>query len=179
MTLTPDQRFAKCFPITESYEGWHEFSLDQYDPGGATYSGMTQRAYDAFRRQIKMPLQSVRKASDVEIETCFRMDYWDQVSGDLLPGGVDLILYDCAINNGPHVAIKFLQEALHIQVDGLLGLETLGALQKCMDLAGLIDRIEANRMSFWHMCTTWWRFGRGWTRRGIGVANAAKTMIGE
>ena len=177
--LTSDQRFALCFPITEQYEGWHQFSNDPYDPGGATWCGMTQRAYDAYRRQIGEPLQSVRRASDVEIANCFRVNYWNAVRGDQLPGGIDLIIYDCAINNGPPRAIKFLQQALGVQVDGWLGLETFGALQKCTDLAGLIDKIEVNRMSFWHMLTTWWRFGLGWTRRGVGVAADAKKMIGE
>ena len=179
MSLTPDQRFAKCFPITEAYEGWRQFSNDPYDPGGATWSGMTQRAYDAYRRQIGQPLQSVRRATDAEITDCFRMDYWDQVSADLLPGGLDLVMYDIAINSGPHTAIRFLQQSLGVGVDGIFGLKTLGAVQRCGDLKGLIQDICARRASFWHSLTTWGRFGRGWTSRGEGIEAKAIAMIGE
>lgn len=175
---TPDQRFAACFPITEASEGWHIFSQNIHDPGGATWSGMTQRAYDGYRRLKDSSLQDVRKATDDEIRDCFRHQYWDAVRGDELPAGVDLEMYDDAINAGPVEAIRVLQEALGVAVDGQFGLETFDALRQRTGTRGLIATIAAERVSFWRSLRTWRWFGKGWLARGQGVKIAALAMVG-
>jgi lysozyme family protein len=177
MTPTPDQRFAACFAITETYEGWHQFSNDPYDPGGATYSGVTQRAYDSYRRLLKLPLQGVRRMGDDECRAIYRTQYWDAVRGDDLFAGLDLFMYDTGVNSGPITAIKFLQQALGVAADGQIGLETMGALAKVTDRAALIQTLCARRLSYWHALTTWWRYGRGWTARGTGIDVKALAML--
>ena len=169
-------QFSICFPITEAWEGWHRFSNDPYDPGGATWCGMTQRAYNTYRRQKDLPPQGVRNATDDEIRDCFRINYWDAVRGDDLPSGLDLIVYDIAINMGPIVAIKFLQQALKVGVDGQFGLETLGAVQLCRDIPALILTISAHRRSFWHALKTFWRYGHGWLNRDSSIDKQAIAM---
>jgi lysozyme family protein len=171
--------FPLDFADTERWEGWHTYSDDRYDPGGATWCGLTQRAYDAWRRLKGLPTRGVRQATDDEIRTIFRDEYWGPVRGDDCPAGVDLLMFDIAINMGPVVAIRFLQQALVVKVDGMFGLETLGKLkgvdspsgdgrssERPMDRSALIQAICARRFSFWHALTTWWRFGKGWMARG-------------
>lgn len=176
--MTPDQRFAACFPITEAWEGWHQYSNDPIDPGGMTWCGLTQRAYTAYRAQKGLPYQWVKTASDDEIKDCFRINYWNAVRGDELPAGLDLVMYDIAINSGPITAIKFLQQALDVSVDGQFGLDTMGAL-KAKDAAWLINKICDHRESFWKSLTTFWRFGPGWMNRGKSIRAKALAMVGN
>ena len=166
---------APCFALTEQWEGWHQFSNDPVDPGGATWCGLTQREYDEWRRLQGLPLRGVHGASDVEIMAIFKTQYWDKVRGDELPSGLDYLLYDIAINMGPGKAIRFLQQAVGATVDGVFGLETLGAIRG-KDVKRLIQVIAEKRMSFWHSLTTWWRFGKGWASRGVGAEKQALAM---
>src|SRR5579872_6877568 len=132
--MSPDDRFSACLAETESFEGG--FSNDPFDPGGATYRGVTQRAYDAWRRKQGSFLRGVAHASDDEISSIYREQYWNAVRGDDLFAGLDMVAFDIAVNSGPICAIKFMQKGLDVVVDGYFGLETLGALQKVGNRAG-------------------------------------------
>lgn len=165
-----------AFAATEQWEGWHQFSDDRYDPGGATWCGLTQRAYNGWRSSKGLPAQGVRRASDDEIRTIFHDEYWAKARGDDCFAGLDLLMFDIAINMGPIAATRFLQEALGVAPDGWFGLETLGKLRATNDRASLIQAICAKRFSFWHALSTWWRFGKGWMRRGNDIEARALKM---
>lgn len=171
--------FVPCFLTTEQYEGWRVYTDDPYDPGGATYSGVTQRAFNGWLRMMGLPPREVRFAKDEELETIGNHQYWQPVRGDFLFAGLDLVLFDIAFNSGPITAIKFLQQALGVAVDGQFGLETIGALAKVNDRAALIHTICARRQSFWHSLKTYWRFGRGWSARGVGIETKAIVMLAK
>ena len=171
--------FATCFADTEAFEGWHLFSNDPVDPGGATYSGVTQREYNSWRAQQGLPPQGVRKMSDDECRAIYKTQYWDAVRGDDVFAGLDLFLYDVGVNSGPPKAVRFLQQALRVGVDGQFGLETMGALRGVNDRAGLIRTLCTMRLSFWHSLVTWWRFGRGWSSRGAGIEAEALAMLAK
>lgn len=174
------ENFDACFASTESWEGWHKYTNNPSDPGGATWCGLTWRSYDAWRKKQGLPLQSVRKASDDEIKQIFRSEYWNGARCDDCPPGVDLQQFDIAINTGPRQANLFLQRALGMQADGVFGLETLGALQS-RSLAtaqrDLIRNIAARRLSFWQALRTWKLFGKGWNARGEDIEAKALAMV--
>lgn len=174
--MIPD--FVIGFADTEQYEGWHQFSNDPVDPGGATYSGVTQNAYNSYRLHVeKLFIQDVQRMSDDECRAIYKTQYWDSVRGDEVWAGMDILLYDISVNSGPVRSIKFLQQALGVSVDGQFGLETMGALRAVNDRKALIQKICAARMSFWHSLTTWWRFGKGWTNRGVGYEAKALALL--
>jgi lysozyme family protein len=157
------------------------FSDHPRDPGGATNQGITQRTYDAYRRSKKAALRSVRKMTAPERDAIYRRQYWDAIKGDKLPSGVDYVVFDGAVNSGPHQSIKWLQRALGSayrgQIDGVIGLATFAALEATEDHDALIDRICDRRMAFLRALQTWSDFAGGWTRRvqnvrAIGKAEA-------
>lgn len=168
--------FVECFTDTEVYEGWHQFSNDKFDPGGATYDGVTQRVYSGYRLMKKLSPRSVRAMTDGECREIFKAQYWDAVRGDDLFKGLDLLIYDIAVNMGQVTAIRFLQQALHVPVDGHFGMGTMLSLRGVNDRAALINKIAAARMSKWHALKTWWRFGKGWGNRGKGIQAKALAM---
>ncbi len=168
--------FPACFAETETWEGWHKFSDNQHDPGGATWCGLTQRAYNTYRIQKNQSVQFVRDASDDEIQAIFHDEYFIPVRGDDLWVGLDLMVFDISINMGPVQAIKILQRALGVMVDGWFGLETLAA-QKVGDRAALLYRVHLGRLGFWRRLATWVYFGKGWTNREDDIYAHAKTML--
>jgi lysozyme family protein len=142
------------------------------DPGGRTNQGVIQRVYDGWRRRKSLPLRSVYQMEDAERDDIYRNQYWAAVRGDDLPAGVDLAVYDGAVNSGPAQAIKWLQRALGVAVDGHIGEATLRALDECTDMDALIEKICARRLAFMQSLRTWGTFGKGWARRVAAVQRA-------
>lgn len=137
------------------------------DPGGATNQGITQKTYDAFRRRVGKPTRSVKQLEAVERDTIYRQQYWDVIRGDDLPSGVDAAVYDFAVNSGPSRAASYLQAVVGVKQDGVIGLQTLDAVDK-MDAVIVIDKLCAARFSFLQRLKHWPTFKVGWTRRVIG-----------
>jgi lysozyme family protein len=172
-------RFKTCLARVLIYEGG--VSDHPRDPGGLTNQGITQRTYDAYRRAKKEPTRSVRKMAAAERDAIYRQHYWDTISGDKLPVGVDSVMFDGSVNSGPKQAVKWLQRALGSayrgQVDGIIGLATLAAIEETEDYAALIDRICNRRMAFLRALDTWPTFAGGWTRRVDSVRRLGKADV--
>ena len=151
------------------------YSNHPRDPGGATMRGVTQRVYDAYRRNAGKVQQSVARISDAELEAIYYQQYWMAVRADNLPAGLDYAVFDYAVNSGPRRAIEHLQEVLGVTVDGLMGnvtIATAAAKSAESTIAKLCDR----RLLFLRGLSTWDTFGKGWTRRVDGVRAKALSM---
>lgn len=144
------------------------------DPGGATNRGVTQKTYDGYRVRIGQPKQSVKLIINKEVWDIYRSQYWDPISGDLLPSGLDYALYDFSVNSGASRAVRFLQELLHVKVDGSLGNATLAAIHGHNNLEGLIEDLCVKRWEWMKTLKTYETFGKGWTRRVMGNAIGAQ-----
>ena len=171
--------YAACLAVTLRWEGG--FSDHPADPGGATMRGVTQKVYDGFRAARGLYPQTVRKISEHELQAIYRKQYWDVVRGDDLPPGLDLAVFDYAVNSGPVRAVKALQAILGVVVDGHLGEATLGAIRDhlALDLAqALCDR----RLAFMKAARDkkgrrlWPTFGVGWTNRVADIRRRAAAM---
>lgn len=139
------------------------------DPGGETNRGITRRVYDDYRRSLGLPVQSVKNITTAEVNSIYRMRYWSLIKGDSLPPGVSYVVFDGAVNSGVSQAAKWLQRALGVKVDGVIGPGTLEALRTVNDHDALIARIIKRRMAFLRALKTWKTFGKGWTSRVNGV----------
>ena len=135
------------------------------DPGGATNKGITQAVYDAYRQRQGLPKQTVKQITDAEVEAIYRTNYWDKVSGDQMPAGLDFAVFDFAVNSGPLRAVRHLQSLLGIPQDGSVGQQTLAAVQQHPDPSALIRGLCASRMAFLRGLKTWPTFGKGWEKR--------------
>lgn len=166
--------FSDALPRVLVHEGG--YVNHAADPGGATNFGVTQRVYDAYRARKGKPAQPVKAISKAEVEDIFRAQYWDAIKGDKLPVGVSYVVMDGAVNSGPKQSIKWLQRALDVPADGILGEVTLAAVAASNDHDKLIDAICDRRMAFLRALKTFPTFGRGWTRRVDEVRAAGKAM---
>ena len=142
------------------------FVNDPDDAGGATNKGVTQAVYDTYRNSVGAGRQSVRLISDDEVRAIYKSRYWDLVKGDQLPPGVGFVVFDGGVNSGPGQSVKWLQRALGLaKVDGLVGPETIAAVNAVDDHDSLIAKILALREAFLRALKGWKKFGKGWASR--------------
>jgi len=143
------------------------------DPGGRTNMGITQKTLDRARLiDASLPVD-VRNISDRHAASIYLRDYWRPVSGDDLPEGVAMIVFDCAVNQGVGRAITILQEAAGCAPDGIVGYATKAAVERSNPV-NLIREIAARRawayMKLDNLDDT---FGLGWARRLFDVYDSA------
>lgn len=169
-------RFEACLAETLKWEGG--WSHHPRDPGGPTMRGIIQRVYDGWRDSNGLPRRSVRAIEDHELRDIYRRSYWDQIRGDALPPGIDLVVFDFAVNSGPARAAKYLQRVLGVKVDGHIGPATLGAAATA-DPQDVIVQLMDDRRRFIRQISTYDAFGRGWERRCDGIEDAAVAMLEE
>lgn len=145
--------FNRAFDLVIKHEGGY---VDHpSDPGGATRYGVTERVARANGHTGSMRDLPLAFAREI-----YRRLYWDAVRADSLPPEIRFHVFDAAINSGPTQAVKWLQQAAGVAVDGKLGPQTLGA-------AGRVTpaKYSALRLRFMTSLTSWQAFGRGWARR--------------
>lgn len=141
------------------------------DPGGATNKGVTQRVYDGWRRRAGKPTRSVKQITGDEVKAIYEFQYWDKIRADEMPAGVDYVVFDGAVNSGPGQAVKWLQRALGVAADGVVGAVTIEALNEHPDHDALIADVMSRRLAMLKGLRTWRTFGAGWSKR---VANVLK-----
>lgn len=144
------------------------------DKGRATNQGVTQAVYDDYRRSHDLAPRDVRGLRPEERDAIYRVRYWDLIKGGNLPEGLSYVVFDGAVNSGPARAVRWLQRALGVLADGVVGPQTLVAVKACADIAGLIDRICDIRVAYLKELSNFSTFGRGWLRRVAGVRATGK-----
>lgn len=162
-------RFEACLDHVLQHEGGY---VDHpRDPGGATNMGITIGTLSDWLGRPATRAE-VRDLSRETAAAIYRARYWQAVQGDSLPVGLDLVLFDYAVNSGPGRAVRTLQAVLGVPMDGAIGPVTLSALAG-RDREQLIREVCARRRAFLRSLSTYDAFGRGWERRVAAVEAAA------
>lgn len=126
---------------------------DPSDPGGVTKFGISKRSYPG------VDIDALTKEGAAEI---YKRDYWDICRCEELPHGLDLLVFDTAVNQGAATSIKLLQRALNVTDDGIMGRGTLAAANHAVNG---IEEFLARRMFQYAINPQVHRFGLGWYRR--------------
>jgi lysozyme family protein len=121
-------RFQDALAFVLNWEG----RTDAEAPGDVDTSwGVTQLAYDEWRRATTLPLRDVDQGTPAEFEQVYRHGYWDRGGCEQMPWPLALLHFDTAVNCGVGMANRMLQAALGLTViDGLIGGQTLKALRE-------------------------------------------------
>ncbi len=129
------------------------------DPGGATMWGVTERVARANGYTGSMRALPVDVAKAI-----YRREYWDAVKADEMPDAVRYALFDGAVNSGVSQSVKWLQRALGVTADGVIGPKTIAAA-KAANGDRLKSAMLGARLQFMTDLATWPSFGKGWARR--------------
>ena len=147
---------------------------DPEDHGGRTSRGITQREYNAWRREHGQPPEDVWKAPQSDIEMIYKKEYWTPW-GDVFPVGIDFLYFDMAVNAGPYRATVLLQRALGVNDDGRIGPVTRGAVAAA-DPKVLAANYTERRKQFYRGLHQP-RFIKGWINRANQAWEIALAMI--
>lgn len=114
--------FEQSLPFILRWEGG--FVDHPADPGGRTNQGVTQKVYDRWRARKGLPARDVKLIDKVEVHAIYEADYWVPPRCDLLPGPLDLVQLDTAVNMGVGRAVRMLQRCVGCEADGDFGPKT-------------------------------------------------------
>jgi lysozyme family protein len=154
------------------YEGGYVHHKD--DPGGMTNLGVTKRVWEEWTGKPATEAD-MRSLTPEMVSPLYKKRYWDAVRGDDLPSGVDLCVFDCAVNAGVGRASKFLQQAVGVTADGQIGPKTMAAVTaKSAD--EVIDAFCNLREAHYKSLSTFATFGKGWMNRLGSVEAESKHM---
>lgn len=165
--------FAPSLSIILKEEGGNDD--DPRDHGGRTSRGITQREWDVFRESHPDRPSDVWQAPQTDIEEIYRRQYWNPYC-DQLPAGVDLEFFNASVNSGRQQAVRELQRALGVQVDGMMGMITLNAVNECKDIPGLVRDLAEKRRAFYQALAQYPIYGKGWMSRTNRVEMTALMM---
>jgi lysozyme family protein len=145
--------FEPAFRALLDWEGGYVDHPD--DPGGETKYGISKAAY---------PKLSISKLTKDRAKKIYRCDYWTPAGCDELPEGLDLIVFDGAVNCGVDQAVKMLQAVVGTTQDGVWGPNTKAATLRA-DARKVIWEYVARRAIYYTDLSVWDDFGLGWMRR--------------
>lgn len=171
--------FDECLRELLVHEGG--FVNHPKDPGGVTNLGVTKATYEDW---VKHPVSVdfMRKLTVNHVRALYKSNYWDVVKGNDLPAGLDLCLFDFAVNAGPKRAARYLQVMLGVEADGQIGVQTLRRLQEYVRQKGVphtINRYQDARRAYYPKLPTFATFGKGWLRRVDDVTREALLMAAK
>lgn len=149
--------FDQAFETLLKHEGG--FSDHAADPGGKTRYGVTEAVARevGYRGDMQdLPLDLAKRI--------YRDKYWDSVKAENLPPGIRYAVFDAAVNSGPKQSVLWLQRALGVTADGVIGPQTLLAANQ-FSAESLLLRILSQRLRFMTKLDAFQTFGRGWSNR--------------
>jgi lysozyme family protein len=169
------ENWEQCFALVLKHEGG--FVNHPKDPGGMTNLGVTRTNWELFLDH-DVTEADMRALTPEMVKPFYKKNYWDRIRGDELPSGVDYAAYDLAVNSGTGRAAKYLQRIAGVTEDGVIGAQSLKAIQKC-DAEDVVDEICNMRMDFLKNLNTFETFGKGWTIRVNDVKAKAISMADD
>ena len=168
------KNYDKCLETILHHEGG--YVNHPKDPGGETNLGVTKRVYEEWGGTKDMKDLTVEDVAPI-----YKKNYWDRVRGDDLPNGLDLCIFDFAVNAGPGRAAKMIQKMIGVTVDGGIGPNTLRALglyeEEVGGVAEVILEYQKQRQAYYESLSTFDTFGRGWPSRVDETTVTATEMI--
>lgn len=88
------------------WEKWK--SNDLSDPGGLTIWGITSRWFPSVIETLNMMSEEESKKFAIKF---YHQQFWDKIHGDKLPSLFDIVIMDCAVNQGIDRALKIAKDA--------------------------------------------------------------------
>ncbi len=129
--------FSVTLTLILQDEGW--WSQDPNDPGGQTICGIDRKdnpnsavwpIVDAWKLRPGFPENMSGDQALMAEVTAFYQGMWNRLHFGDMNQDMANTLFEACNNQGEPWAIKALQNILEVQADGIMGQETISALQK-------------------------------------------------
>ena len=157
-----NNNFKECLDLVlKSEGGWTGVDGLKGDPGGETNLGVTKRVWEEY---VGHPVESLKKLTKEDVAPLYEQKYWRSCYGEVLPRGLDFLVFSMGVNAGAGRAVKLLQSSLGCVADGVIGPRTR-ELISASDVSKLITKFSETRREYYRALKTFPVFGRGWLSR--------------
>jgi len=174
MTAARADRFATALAVVLFHEGG--VSDHAEDPGGFTVRGVTLWLLRALRLDVNndgvIDKRDLIAMTGAHVARLYRAVFWDECGCGRLPPGLDLAVFDAAVNIGPPKVRRMLQKAVGVKADGFIGPLTWRAIRDASPTE-LLDEFTAPRAVYYATRAKVPVFGLGWYRRVVDVYRTA------
>lgn len=130
------QRFLASLDRVLSDEGGRRLAMPP-ETDQLTNSGVTLVAFRQYLNKNAEP-DDLRFATSQQIDEVY-WGIWRKARCDMLPIGVDYVMFDMAVNPGPTMAAKALQRVLGVTEDGVLGPVTIQAARARYEVDMMVE----------------------------------------
>lgn len=151
--------FQECLDLVlKSEGGWVN---NPNDPGGETNLGVTKRVWIEY---VGHPVESLKKLTKEDVAPLYELKYWRPCYCEVLPRGLDFIVFSMGVNAGPGRSVKLLQSAIGCVPDGVIGPRTRELISSSNG-ADIIQKFSTARREYYQSLKTFPIFGKGWLLR--------------
>ncbi|MEI9890919.1 MAG: glycosyl hydrolase 108 family protein [Caulobacteraceae bacterium] len=173
--MTERERFDRCLAEVLRLEGG--YVDDPRDAGGATRFGITRTT---LSQALGRPVSALDVAAlgPAEAADIYRDRYWATTRCGQLPAGLDLVVFDTAVNMGPGTAARLLQQALGVEADGVIGARTLARAVVAPEAEAVCAMSDLRRRRY-RTLAGFAVFGAGGLRRAGEVEALALSWLGR
>ena len=133
----------------------------------STNMGVTQRVWEEF---VGHPVSEadMKSLTPEKVGKLYKQRYWNAAYCEVLPKGLDYVVFDFAVNAGTGRAVKTLQQMLGLVADGVIGPRTMAKINES-NAKTLVHDYSNARTDFYQGIVArkpdQARFINGWLRR--------------
>jgi len=115
------------------------YSNDPEDPGGETKYGIDKRTHPS------LDIKNLTQSDAIDI---YYKEWWQFYRLDLFPGAIGSKMLNVGVNTGMKQAVLFLQRAVGVNDDGVIGPVTRGAVNKA-DIGVTLESVREQQKQFY------------------------------
>jgi len=151
--------FKECLELVlKSEGGWVNHPSD---PGGETNLGVTKAVWEEY---VGHPVKTMKDLTKDDVAPLYELKYWRACYCEVLPRGLDFVVFSMGVNAGPGRSVKLLQQSIGCVPDGVIGPTTRGLISSSNG-ANLIAKFSEARREYYKSLKTFPIFGKGWLAR--------------
>ena len=155
--------------MDNSFDASLDFTLDEEggfidhptDARFAANHGITLACLRRFRRDPALSRDDIRHVPCATVRAIYMADFWNRTRCDALPPGIDLMVFDHAVNAGPDRSGRALQLAVgqrHADIDGAVGPDTLSRVALA-DTLTMLESVAAMQRASYRQMAAFGLFG--------------------
>jgi hypothetical protein len=139
----PTTHFEQCVDIVMRQQ---DIAHRAKVPVSTSQFGLTLEELRALRNDMSLTADDFNKLTREQARELYRSRYWNVLRCDELPVGVDLVVFDFGVDEGPPVSARALQQVVGAGADGSIGPVTITAT-KMMSPAEVVSKVSQRRNS--------------------------------
>lgn len=141
------------------------------EPAGSSMHGVTRLALERWRG-APVSVSALRQLTQAEASAFYRETVWTPLRCQDMGWATGLVLFDAGVTHGGEQAVRLLQAALGLSMDGVAGDATVRAVRRQSDEM-VVEQFAAERLVYYSALPTFPQFGPTWTRRMISLVREA------